>query len=190
MTARRRFDQRALARAVLSFWFDEHGFAAWFTRDDAFDIAIRRRFGAAHEAAWAGALDAMRADADGALALIIILDQFSRNLFRNDARAFAADQKARGLARNALSRRFDMIATPARRAFFYMPFMHSENLADQDFCVALFKARLAGSASVPYAEEHRAIIRRFGRFPHRNKALGRTSTREEIAYLAAGGFNP
>jgi uncharacterized protein (DUF924 family) len=184
------FDHRELARSILGFWFEEHGRNDWFARRDAFDSEIRRRFGEAHRAAVAGELDAMRASADGALALIITLDQFSRNLYRDDPRAFAADAKACDIARGAIDRRFDMVAPKARRAFFYMPFMHSEDLADQELSVALFKARLPGSYNLRYAEDHRAIIRRFGRFPHRNKVLGRESTAEEFAFLAAGGFDP
>ncbi len=183
-------DHRRLARSILDFWFKEHGRNDWFARRTRFDAEIRRRFGVAHESALAGRLDALRADADGALALILLLDQFSRNLYRDDARAFIGDEKARAIARGAIRRRFDMIAPRARRAFFYMPFMHSEALADQELSVGLFRARLPGSYNLRYAEDHRAIIARFGRFPHRNKILGRASTPEEIAYLAAGGFDP
>jgi uncharacterized protein (DUF924 family) len=183
-------DQQALARSILHFWFDEHGRNDWFARRARFDAEIRRRFGAAHAAALAGKLDAMRANPDGALALILLLDQFSRNLYRDDACAFAGDEKARAIAREALARRFDMISPRARRAFFYMPFMHSEALADQELCVRLFTARLPGSYNHRYAEDHRAIVARFGRFPHRNQVLGRRSTPAEAAYLAGGGFNP
>lgn len=190
MPAETFFDQRRLAQSILDFWFIEHGRNDWFSRRARFDAEIRRRFGAAHEAALSGKLDALRAGADGALALILLLDQFSRNLYRDDGRAFAGDEKARAVAREATRRRFDMIASRARRAFFYMPFMHSEALVDQELCVRLFRARLPGSYNRRYAEDHRAIVARFGRFPHRNKVLGRVSTPDEIAYLAAGGFNP
>lgn len=180
------FDQKALTAEILKFWFDEAGPRKWFRRDDAFDAEITRRFRAAFEAARTGKLDAMSATRDGSLALIVMLDQFSRNMFRDDARAFDQDAQAREIARAALSRRFDMAVPEERRAFFYMPFMHSESLADQELSVALFTARC--HANVPYALEHRDIIARFSRFPHRNKILGRTSTEAEIAFLKAGGF--
>lgn len=120
----------------------------------------------------------------------MLLDQFSRNLFRDTPRAFAQDPHALSLARDAIDRRFDMIADPQARAFFYMPFMHSESLAAQEECVRLFKARKPQGNNVAFAIQHRDIIRRFGRFPHRNHILGRQSTPAERAYLAAGGFNP
>jgi uncharacterized protein (DUF924 family) len=183
-------DQRALTQSILHFWFEEHGRNDWFARRAAFDAEVQLRFRTTFDAARAGRLEAMRAAPESALALIILLDQFSRNLFRDDPRAFAQDEKARGIAREALRRRFDMIAPERRRPFFYMPFMHSEALADQDLCVSLFKARLPASFNLRYAEDHRAIIARFGRFPHRNRVLGRPSTPEEIAYLESGGFNP
>ena len=190
MAGARLFNQRFLARSVLSFWFTEHGRNEWFSRNPEFDKEIRRRFGAAYEAARLGRLDAMRTTPNGSLALLLLLDQFSRNLFRDSPVAFAADPEARDIAREALRRRFDMIAPKKRRAFFYMPFMHSEDLKDQELCVALFKARLPGSFNLRYAKDHRDIIARFGRFPHRNKIVGRQPTPEEIAYLEAGGFNP
>lgn len=183
-------DQRALTKSILNFWFKEHGRNDWFARRRSFDAQVRRRFWAAFEAARAGRLGAMRAAPESALALSILLDQFSRNLFRDDPHAFEQDEKARLIAHEALSRRFDMIMPGKRRAFFYMPFMHSEALADQDLCVALFKARMPASFNLRYAKDHRAIVARFGRFPHRNRILGRQSTPEEIAYLEAGGFNP
>lgn len=181
-----RFDQRALTAEILKFWFDEAGPRKWFWRDDAFDAGIKRRFLPAFEAARTGKLDAMRATRDCSLALILMLDQFSRNMFRADSRAFDQDAQAREISHAALARRFDMAVPEERRAFFYMPFMHSEHLADQEFSVALFTARC--HANVPYALEHRDIIKRFGRFPHRNKILGRVSTEAETAFLKAGGF--
>lgn len=181
-----RFDQRTLADEILNFWFDEAGPRKWFSRSDAFDDDIRRRFLPAVDAAREGKLEAMRATPNGALALIIMLDQFSRNMFRGVPRAFEQDAKAQNVARDVIRRRFDMAVPEARRAFYYMPFMHSESLADQELSVALFKARC--QANLPYAIEHRDIIARFGRFPHRNKVLGRASTAEEDAFLKAGGF--
>ena len=124
----------------------------------------------------------------GALALLLILDQFSRNMFRRDPRAFASDPFARIIAARAIDRRFDMAATAPVRAFFYLPFMHSEALSDQRRSVRLFKARMPASSNLAFAKDHCAIIARFGRFPHRNETLDRESTREEIQFLKNGGF--
>lgn len=173
---------------VVHFWFFEAGRKKWFRGGPAFDAEIRRRFSDHHAAASAGLLEHWRASPDGALALVLILDQFSRNLFRNDARAFAADAYARIVAMAAIGRRFDKAVAPEARPFFYLPFMHSEALADQDRSVALYKAMTPASTNLPYAIEHRDIIRRFGRFPHRNFVLGRPSTPQEVAYLRNGGF--
>lgn len=176
--------------AVLHFWFEETKPYQWFRRDDAFDLAIKTRFGALHDAAKAGRLDVWRAHPVYSLSLIIILDQFSRNLYRDTPQAFAQDPQALDVAREALSRRFDRLVNDQRRAFFYMPFMHAEDLSVQEESVALFKAQLPRTNNLPFAIEHRNIVKRFGRFPHRNKTLGRKSTPEEIAFLKAGGFNP
>lgn len=176
------------AAAVLHFWFTECKPWQWYRRDAALDADIKLRFSGLHAAAAAGALDVWRAHPRHSLALVIILDQFSRNLYREDARAFAQDAAARTAAIDAIRRRFDMIAAPKQRAFFYMPFMHSETLADQNRSVALFKARLPASNNIRHAVQHRDIIARFGRFPHRNAVLGRSTTDEEAAYLKSGGF--
>ena len=176
--------------AVLHFWFEETKPYQWFRRSDAFDDAIKTRFGAMHDAAKAGRLDVWRAHPVYSLSLILILDQFSRNLYRDTPQAFAQDGQALDIARQALARRFDQLVNDQRRAFFYMPFMHAENLDVQEECVALFKAQLPTTMNVPFAIEHRDIVKRFGRFPHRNKVFGRSSTAEEIAFLKAGGFNP
>ena len=176
--------------AVLSFWFEQSKPWQWFRRDEKFDTAIETRFGALHEAAKQGRLDVWRAHPRYCLSLILILDQFSRNLHRDTPQAFAQDAQALEIARQALSRRFDHLVDDKRRAFFFMPFMHSEDLAVQEECVALFKARLPSGMNLPYAVEHRDIVKRFGRFPHRNKIFGRRSTPEEISFLKAGGFNP
>ena len=175
-------------KAVLRFWFIESGKKKWFRGGPEFDDEIAARFSAHHQAAAAGLLEHWRASASAALALILLLDQFSRNLFRNNARAFACDPYARLVAQGAIGRRFDKIASEERRAFFYLPFMHSERLADQDYSVRLFKATMAGSTNLPFAIEHRDIVARFGRFPHRNDVLGRASRAKEIAYLKHGGF--
>jgi uncharacterized protein (DUF924 family) len=171
---------------ILAFW-REAGPQRWFARDDAFDAMVRTRFLAVHDAAAAGLLAAWEDTADGALALLIVLDQFPRNLFRGDARAYASDALARAAADRALARGFDLrFANPERR-FFYLPFMHSEDLADQERCASLCAA--AGDREgVDFAIIHADIIRRFGRFPHRNAALGRATTAEEAAFLADGGF--
>ena len=170
---------------VLAFW-REAGRDKWFTQDDAFDADIREKFLATYEAAAAGKLDAWEANAEGTLALLIVLDQFPRNMFRGTARCYAADSQARAVAHRALKRGCDQDVPEAERGFFFLPFMHSEDMADQQRCVALY--REAGDADVTSAERHADIIRRFGRFPHRNASLGRASTPEEQAYLDADGF--
>ena len=170
---------------VLAFWRDA-GRDKWFTRDDSFDAEIREKFLATYEAAAAGKLSAWEDSAEDTLALVIVLDQFPRNMFRDDARIFAADPVARAVANRALKRGYDQDLPAEDRSFLFLPFMHSEELADQLRCVELYRA--AGNADLKYAEEHRDIIRRFGRFPHRNVLLGRETTAEEQAFLAGGGF--
>ncbi len=176
------------AAEVVRFWFVESGPKKWFRGGPKFDAEIRKRFRAHHAAAAAGLLNHWRSTPAGALALLLILDQFSRNMFRRDPRAFASDPYARLIASDAMRRRFDKIAPPNARAFFYLPFMHSEDLADQKRSVALFKATMPGSTNLPFAIEHAEIVERFGRFPHRNEILGRRSTPEEITYLKNGVF--
>ena len=171
--------------AVLSFWFGpnpETARSQWFKTDPAFDRAITVLFGADYERARAGALISWEDSAQGALALTILLDQFSRNMFRKTVRAFESDALALRVAKDAIARGFDQQVTPVQRVFFYLPFEHSENLADQERSLALVGA-LNDARTKDYAEQHAAIIRRFGRFPHRNAVLGRQSTPEEIAYL-------
>ncbi len=170
---------------VLAFWRDA-GPDKWFTRDDAFDAEIRDKFLATYEAAAAGKLSAWEDSAEDTLALMIVLDQFPRNMFRGSARIFAADARARAAANIALKRGYDQDLPEADRGFLFLPFMHSEDLADQIRCVELYRA--AGHANLKYAEEHRDIVRRFGRFPHRNAMLGRETTAEERAFLDGGGF--
>jgi uncharacterized protein (DUF924 family) len=170
---------------VLAFW-RAAGPDKWFTKDAAFDDAIRTRFLATCEAAAARAL-AWDDTAERALALLIVLDQFPRNMFRGSARAFAADSLAREVATGAIARGFDLEVAVAERGFFYLPFEHSEALADQERGVALNRA--SGDAdALKWAELHADIIRRFGRFPHRNAVLGRATTPEEQAFLDGGGF--
>jgi uncharacterized protein (DUF924 family) len=173
-------------RDVVSFW-ESAGPDKWFTKDDALDAAIRVGFLSTYEAAAAGRLAHWEATPAGALALLIVLDQFARNMFRGSVRIYAADPLARAVADRALARGFDRALDPALRTFFYLPFMHSEALADQERCVALYSA-LGDAESLRYAEDHADIIRRFGRFPHRNEVLGRATTAEEQAFLESGGF--
>jgi uncharacterized protein (DUF924 family) len=171
---------------VLAFWRDA-GSDKWFKKDTAFDDAIRQRFLETYEAAAAGALSGWDATPEGALALLIVLDQFPRNIFRGSPRTYAADPVARAVADRALARGFDQQVPVDQRQFFYLPFEHSEALADQDRSCALCRA--TGDAElVKWAELHADIIRRFGRFPHRNAVLGRTTTPEEQAFLDSGGF--
>lgn len=180
----------ANAKDVLSFWFEETKPRQWYRRDSAFDATCARRFGALLEAAKTGALDVWRASPQMALARIIILDQFSRNIYRDDPRAFAQDPLALAAAQDAVTRRFDMIFPARKQAFFLMPFMHADSLAMQEVSVRHFKTRHRGNENLPYAVEHWKIIQRFGRFPHRNAILGRVSSPAEIQFLKNGGFNP
>ena len=178
-------DALASAKEVVSFWHDA-GAERWFKKDPAFDAEIKRRFMATYEAAAAGKLRDWENNAEGALALLILLDQFPRNMFRNDPRTFATDPLARAVTAGALIKGFDAQAGDMR-GFFYLPFEHSEEVADQERCIALFRA-LGDVDSLKWAELHADIIRKFGRFPHRNIVLGRKTTAEEAAFLADGGF--
>jgi uncharacterized protein (DUF924 family) len=171
--------------SFLDFW-RAAGEKQWFRQDDAFDAALRERFLGLHEAAAAGELDQWSATADGALALVLLLDQFPRNAFRGSPRMYATDAQARSVADAAIRAGHDRAVEAPLRQFFTLPFMHSEQLADLDRCVALNEA--AGGESLRYARHHRDIVQRFGRFPHRNAVLGRTSTPEEERFLAEGGF--
>lgn len=171
---------------VIAFW-REAGPEKWFARDDAFDAEIRARFLATHEAAARNELLAWEDTAEGAYALLLVLDQFSRNLFRGSPRAFATDAQALAVAERAIARGFDDAFHPPERRFIYMPFMHAEDLAHQERCIALCAA--SGDAEgVKHAVTHRDIIRDFGRFPHRNAVLGRQTTAEEQEFLDEGGF--
>ena len=170
---------------ILAFW-REAGPARWFRKDDAFDTEFRARFLGAHEAATRGELDEWAGDGAGALALLILLDQFPRNAFRGTSRMFESDAKARAVARSAIDAGFDKGVEPELRNFFYLPLAHSENLPDQDRAVEL--ARGLGGDALRYALMHREIIEKFGRFPHRNAVLGRTTTPQEQTFLDDGGF--
>lgn len=171
---------------IVAFW-TEAGPQKWFSKSEAFDAQIRARFEAAHHAAARGEFAAWEATAEGALALLILLDQFPRNLYRGSAHAFATDGLARAIASRALNAGFDQTYPPDLRAFFYLPFEHSEIAADQARSVALFKT-LANEEYTKFADLHADIIARFGRFPHRNACLGRETTADEQKFLDEGGF--
>lgn len=175
----------AEAREVLTFW-REAGPKLWFARDEAFDGRFRERFLALHERAARGELSAWATTADGALALILLLDQLPRNAFRGTPRMFATDALARDVATAMIDGAQDQTIEADLRMFIYLPFEHSENLADQDRAVEL--NRPLGGEALKWAEIHRDVIRRFGRFPHRNATLGRAATPEEQAFIAGGGF--
>jgi len=172
--------------AIVQFW-TEAGPQRWFAKDDAFDADLRSHFEAAHESAARGGFVEWEARPEGALALLLLTDQIPRNIFRGSAHAFATDMRAREVAARAMARGFDQSYEPARRCFFYLPFEHSEDAADQARSVALFEA-LGDAEYLKYAIVHRDIIARFGRFPHRNAVMGRATTAEEQAFLDGGGF--
>ena len=174
------------AADVLAFW-RAAGPAKWFKKDAAFDAEIISRFAALWRDAAVGALADWEAAAESALALVIVLDQFPRNMFRGKADAFATDVLARGVTDRAIARSFDQKVPASERLFFYLPFEHSENLADQERAIALI-GTLGDPDLTRWSELHADVIRRFGRFPHRNSALGRATTGEEQEYLDAGGF--
>ena len=171
---------------VLAYW-RALGSQRWYAKDDAVDAEIRKTFLPLYGAAVEGLLKEWEHDAQGALALVIVLDQFSRNMFRGSAAAFAADPLARAVADRAIARGFDRHFTHPERRFFYLPFMHSEALADQERCCELCR-EAQDQDGLAYAEQHAGIIRRFGRFPHRNRLLGRETTPQEQAFLDGGGF--
>lgn len=179
---------------VLDFWFKAAGPKRWFSSSPAFDAEVRRRFGAACHALRDGGSVAEHpwlVEPDSALALVILLDQMPRNIWRGSNAAFDLDSRARAAADAMLAAGFDWALDPSRRSFVYMPFMHSEDIEDQALCVALFEDRLPDDAgSARHARAHRDLIARFGRFPHRNAALGRTSTPAETEFLAGGGYAP
>ncbi|MGD1935717.1 MAG: DUF924 family protein [Candidatus Phaeomarinobacter sp.] len=175
------------AKDVVSFWLAA-GEDKWFSKDDAFDAEIKARFGEAVIAAADGRYDNWAATAEGALALIILLDQFPRNLHRGSADAFAYDAQALAVTRKAIEDGHDMAIQAEDRSWFYMPFMHSEELVDQERCISLVSERLVDAEeTLKFAIVHRDLIARFGRFPHRNALFGRTSTAEEENYLSSDG---
>jgi uncharacterized protein (DUF924 family) len=179
------FATSAEALAVVAFWI-EAGPGLWFAKDEKFDTRFRERFLREHEAAARGELQHWQSTPDGALALVILLDQFPRNAFRGTRRMYDTDALARQAASTAFAAGYDREIAVELRKFFVLPFAHSENLADQERSVAL--ARRISTDDLAHAEHHRDIVRRFGRFPHRNVILNRESTPEEKEYLANGGY--
>lgn len=183
------------AAEVLRFWFGEpHEYGnkrkSWFEKNPAFDAELRDRFLALHDEAMARRLEHWRMSPSECLAYIVVLDQFSRNLYRNDARAFAADALALEAGREAIARGFDRSLLPVERQFVYLPFEHSESIEDQRQCCTLMKSLIDHPETgdvLEWALKHLHVIERFGRFPHRNAALGRRSTPEELEYLAQPG---
>lgn len=171
---------------VLDFWFKEHGPKDWFAKNPEFDAKIRSRFSALHAAAGRGELDDWAETATGALALIVILDQFSRNLYRDNAKAFALDARALRFAKRAVEKGFHKNLDQRERPFMFLPFEHSEDPRDQELSIEYY-AELGDKSLLEWAEKHKAIIDRFGRYPHRNAVLGRASTPEEMAFLAGPG---
>lgn len=168
---------------VLTFWFEGHSADDWFSAGQAFDEAVRRDFAHLHSAGEACALYAWRASVEGRLAEIIVLDQFSRQLYRGQARAFASDPLALALAQEVVARGEDKQLSDIQRQFLYMPYMHSENLSIHDEAARLF-AQLPDAYGASFEAAHRSVIERFGRYPHRNGALGRKSSATELAYIA------
>ena len=171
---------------VLRFWLEELDNKARFAKDEALDARMRQRFGATLDAASRGELWAWRRTPQGRLAEVIVLDQFSRNIHRGDAQAFANDALALGLAQEAVAAGADRLLAPAERAFLYMPYMHSESAAIHALAVALF-SQPGLEHNLDFELRHKAIIDRFGRYPHRNAVLGRASTAEEAAFLQTPG---
>ncbi|WP_103333549.1 DUF924 family protein [Pseudotabrizicola formosa] len=174
---------------VLDFWLGEIGSEGWYKGSEEIDDACATRFGALTEALGNDGLEHWVDGAVGTLAYLIVADQFSRNIHRGTAAAFANDARARAAARRALEAGWDMQAPVPERQFFYMPFEHSEDIADQDLAVSLMETRMEGDAELLlHARAHRDIIARFGRFPFRNAALGRDTTPQEQAFLDAGAY--
>ncbi|MEX0308828.1 MAG: DUF924 family protein [Tateyamaria sp.] len=173
---------------VLRFWLDECDPDQWFKNDPEFDQTIRDRFGETWKAATEGKFALWLTYPNGALAYIILTDQFPRNMFRDDAAAFSTDKAALAAAKSAIAKGWDLRTDVPARQFFYMPLEHSENLCDQDRAVRLICERMQDDTFLLHARAHREVIRQFGRFPHRNDVLGRSTTAAERAHLEAGGY--
>lgn len=179
-----------LAQDVNAFWLTEVGPEKWYSTDDALDEDIRERFTPLWRRAAAGELDSWIVRPESALALLILTDQFPRNMYRGDKTAFSTDCMALAHAKKAIALGHDLSVDEPARQFFYLPLMHSECLVDQDRCVRLIMTRMpkTGANNLPFAKEHRDVIRKFGRFPYRNAALGRSSSEDEEAYLQDNGY--
>ncbi|MBT9384433.1 DUF924 domain-containing protein [Pseudooceanicola sp. CBS1P-1] len=175
---------------LLKFWLDDVGPAGWYQSSEALDQEIRDRFASAWEHACDGAYGLWLTYPSGALAYIILMDQFPRNMFRGQGRAFDSDRVALAAAKMSISQGWDMRIDEPARQFFYLPLMHSENLCDQDRCVRLMAERMPehGAPNMLHAKAHREVIRRFGRFPYRNEALARRASAPEQRYMADGGY--
>ena len=175
---------------VLSFWLDEVGPKRWYLQDEALDAQIRDKFLSTWKAACAGKFSLWLTCPSGSLAYIILMDQFSRNMFRSSAQAFVADRVALAAAKCAVDKGWDLKIDEPARQFFYLPMMHSENLCDQERCVRLMHERMPcdSTGNLLHARAHREVIRKFGRFPYRNDALARNTTEHEAAYVSSGGY--
>lgn len=172
---------------IIEFWFSDRVRKNWWSKDEAFDQEIKRRFAGIHRLASEGRLTEWRQTAEGRLAEIIVLDQFPRNMFRDHADAFASDELARQCTRAAVAAGADQALTPQQRSFLYMPLMHSESRADHEEAVRLYASHPELNYNLDFELKHKAIIDRFGRYPHRNAVLGRTSTPEEMEFLQQPG---
>lgn len=179
-----------LAESVNHFWLTEVGQARWYASTDELDAEIRERFTPLWQRAAAGELDEWIIRPRSALALLILLDQFPRNMFRGDKSAFSTDHRALAHAKKAIALGHDLSIDEPERQFFFLPLMHSESVADQDRCVRLILTRMpeTGGANLPFAKEHREVIRKFGRFPYRNDVLGRETTPAEQDFLKLNGY--
>ncbi len=179
---------RDTKQEIIHFWFEETQPQQWFQKSPDFDALVRNRFSTIYEMAKDGLCNNWSSDAEGALALVIVLDQFPRNMFRDTPAAFATDEQALLAAKQAIAKGFDQILEPVKRGFLYVPFQHSENMNDQNRSVELMGAmQYDNPAGYDYALRHRVVIEKFGRFPHRNKILGRENTPEEEEYLKLPG---
>jgi len=173
---------------VIKFWFEEIKPQQWFQKNAAFDADISDRFMTTYEMAKKNLCSSWTNDADGVLALSIVLDQLPRNMFRDKPKAFETDYKILGIVKEALHKGLDQILPHTKRRFIYMPFMHSEELNDQKICVELFKKiKIDDPLSYEYALKHLEVIEKFGRFPHRNEILGRQSSKDELSYMKLPG---
>ena len=175
---------------ILSWWIEEVGPKGWYEGGEALDAEIRDRWGETYETLLTGAYGLWLTGAGGSLAYILLTDQFTRNMFRGSGRSFEADSLARAVAKAAIQKDWDLRIPGMERQFFYMPLVHSENLVDQDRAVRLIKERMPdkGAANLIHARAHRAVIRRFGRFPYRNEALDRQTTRAEAEWMETVGY--